>query len=66
MKVLSKCQDSFEKMRLGGIAEYFRFLYCIEEYLEDSRLIMFCTESVNELERIFANPSKEMMNEATK
>ena len=53
-------------MHIPVIGQYLRLLYYIDDYLIYDTFANLCISHINLLQKIFSNPSKELMKDATK
>lgn len=53
-------------MPVNVIGQYLRLLYYMDDYLVQDKIIALCASHVDTLQKLFENPSKEIMKEVTK
>ncbi len=53
-------------MQLPVIGQYLKLLYYMDDYLIQEKIMNLCVNHVDELEKIFKNPSKSIMKDANK
>lgn len=53
-------------MRIPVISQYLRLLYYMDDYVIQDKIIALCLSHAEALEKLFLNPSKEIMKDANK
>ena len=66
MSNLSNFEAKFEEMRTAVIGQYLHLLYYIDDYIFKDKVDKLCLSHIESLEKLFRNPSKEIMKEASK
>lgn len=59
-------ESKFEEMRVTVIGQYLRLLYYMDDYISKDKVEKLCVSHIEALEKLFRNPSKEIMKEASK